>query len=432
VQFIQLVKQPKKKRETSIIFAAAPKKYEQTSSCKISYIGAFRTRQLALAKRGELWCYLYTLYNIATPNSDLGSGDRGTKNARGRSVTTDVVNAVATASDRKRGVGEKFERLRALQLIALKILSAIPMLIGVITVNFILVHLAPGDPVSVLVGESEPTDAQLAALYAKLGLNQPLYVQYWEYLSSAFKGDLGYSYVLQTDVVSLIIARLPATLILMLTSLIIFTLLGVILAVAVARKPRSTFDKIGSLLAIIGYSTPAFWLAQLVLLAFALNLRWFPTGGMIDSRQVYMGFAYFKDLSMHLILPGFVLGMRYLAINFRYARASMRDALSQDYIMTAKAKGLSEGRILFHAFRNGILPIITVFGLNVTDILAGSILTEIVFGWPGLGRLMYDAMYARDYPLLMGMFVFISIGIIVTNLIIDIVYGIFDPRVGQK
>lgn len=343
-------------------------------------------------------------------------------------MSADIVNSASPAGE-KRGLAG---RLRTLRYIGLKILSAIPMLIGVITVNFLLVHIAPGDPISILVGETAPTEEQVAALYAKLGLDQPLYVQYWEYLVSVFKGDLGYSYVMQADVVDLIAARIPATVLLMLSSLLVFTVLGVGLAVLVARKPRSVFDRAGSILAVIGYSVPAFWLAQIALVVFALNLRWFPTSGMTSSRHVYEGLAYAGDVLLHLFLPACVLGMRYLAINFRYARASMRDALSQDYITTARAKGLSERRVMFHAFRNGVLPIITVFGLNVTDILAGAVLTEIVFGWPGLGRLMYDAMYARDYPLLMGMFVFVSIGIIITNLVVDIVYSIFDPRVGLK
>lgn len=344
-------------------------------------------------------------------------------------MATDIANETVGQVDVKPSLTKRLNKLR---IIAVKILSTIPMLIGVITVNFILVHLAPGDPVSLLVGESQPSAAELAALYHKLGLDQPLYVQYWHYLSSVMKGDLGYSWVQQSDVWSLIIDRVPATLSLMATSLVIFTLLGVALAVAVARKPGSLFDRIGSFLAVVGYSMPAFWLAQIVLLFFALDLRWFPGGGMTNSRHDYQGLAHAGDLLWHLVLPVCVLGMRYLAINFRYARAAMRDALSQDYIVTARAKGLSERRVLFHAFRNGVLPVVTVFGLNVTDILAGSILTEIVFGWPGLGRLMYDAMYARDYPLLMGMFVFVSIGIILTNLLIDIAYSIIDPRVGQS
>ncbi|MDI6029140.1 ABC transporter permease [Corticibacterium sp. UT-5YL-CI-8] len=340
----------------------------------------------------------------------------------------DTVNSAAPAKE-KAGL---MSALATLRFIGLKILSAIPMLIGVITVNFILVHLAPGDPISVLVGETAPTQEQMAELAAKLGLDQPLYVQYWEYLTSVLQGDLGYSYVMQANVSDLILARVPSTLVLMLTSLLIFTVLGVGLAILVARKPRSMFDRVGSFVAVVGYSVPAFWLAQIALVVFALNLRWFPTSGMTSSRHAYEGWAYVGDVLLHLILPASVLGLRYLAINFRYARASMRDALSQDYITTARAKGLSEGRVLLHAFRNGILPIITVFGLNFTDILAGTVLTEIVFGWPGLGRLMYDAMYSRDYPLLMGMFVFVSIGIIITNLIIDIVYSIFDPRVRLK
>lgn len=324
------------------------------------------------------------------------------------------------------------ESVATLRYIALKIVSAAPMILGVITVNFILIHLAPGDPVSILVGETEPTAEQLAELYAKLGLDKPLWQQYFDYLGGILQGDLGYSFVLQRDVVGLILERVPATLTLMLTSLLIFTVVGVVLAIFVARKPKSVFDQFGSILAVIGYSIPAFWLAQIILLVFALELGWFPTNGMTSSRYLYEGWDYFIDLLHHLILPAFVLGMRYLAINFRYARAAMRDALSQDYIVAARAKGLSERRILFHAYRNGILPVITVFGLNVTDILAGSILTEIVFGWPGIGRLMYDAMYARDYPLLMGVFVFVSIGIILTNLFIDIIYSLFDPRVRQQ
>lgn len=346
-------------------------------------------------------------------------------------MPTDVT-VDAGPSEQRGSARPRSESLASLRYIALKLLSAIPMILGVITVNFILIHLAPGDPVSILVGETEPTPEQLAALYAKMGLDQPLWKQYLDYLWGVMQGDLGYSYVLQRDVVGLIIDRIPATLTLMLTSLIIFTILGVALAVFVARKPRSAADQAGSFLAVLGYSIPAFWLAQIILLVFALELRWFPTNGMTNSRYMYEGWDYIVDLLHHLILPAFVLGMRYLAINFRYARAAMRDALSQDYITAARAKGLSERRILFHAYRNGILPVITVFGLNMTDILAGSVLTEIVFGWPGLGRLMYDAMYARDYPLLMGVFVFVSIGIIVTNLIIDIVYSFFDPRVRQQ
>lgn len=346
-------------------------------------------------------------------------------------MPTDAINT-SVASPAPARARFSASSLAGLRYAALKILSTIPMLLGVIVVNFVLIHLAPGDPVSILVGETEPSAEELAALYAKLGLDQPLWKQFIDYLASVATGDLGYSYVLQAPVSEIILSRVPATLILMLTALILFSALGVFLAVLVAHRPRSAFDRIGSVLAVFGYSIPAFWLAQLILLVFAMNLGWFPTSGMSNSRYGYEGWAWFVDMLHHLILPASVLGMRYLAINFRYARAAMRDALSQDYIVAARAKGLSEGRILYHGFRNGILPVITVFGLNMADILAGSVLTEIVFGWPGLGRLTYDAMYARDYPLLMGIFVFVSIGIVVTNLLIDIVYSLFDPRVRMQ
>jgi len=320
-------------------------------------------------------------------------------------------------------------RLPIIRLFLGKLLSALLLILGVVTVNFILVHLAPGDPVAVLVGETEPTPEQLQALYARMGLDQPLYIQYLRYLQAIVQGDLGYSYVSQASVASLIFERLPATFGLVFSSLVTFSALGVALALAVAARPYSWFDNLGSVLAVIGHSVPTFWLGQLALVCFAMWLGWFPTNGMTTTRLQLTGVDYVLDLLHHLVLPGVVLGLRYLAINFRFARASMRDALSQDYIVAARAKGLGEGRVLYHAFRNGILPVVTVFALNVSDVLAGAVLTEIVFGWPGLGRLMYDAMYARDYPLLMGMFLFISIGVITVNFLVDILYGVLDPRV---
>jgi ABC-type dipeptide/oligopeptide/nickel transport system permease component len=320
-------------------------------------------------------------------------------------------------------------RFESLGFVLAKLPSAGLLLLAVITVNFVLIHLAPGDPVSLLIGETDPTPEQLQALHAQLGLDRPLPVQYFTYLWSVLHGNLGESYVLQDSVLTLILDRVPATVSLMFSSLVIFTVLGTLLAMRVATRPASRGDALGSLLGVLGYSMPAFWLGQIVLLWLALRLRWFPTSGMTDARYSLTGAAYWLDLLHHMALPAFVLGMRYLAINFRFARASMRDALSQDYIVAARAKGLPERRVVFHAFRNGVLPLITVFGLNVSDIMAGAVLTEIVFGWPGLGRLMYDAMNARDYPVLMGMFLFISAGIILTNLAVDIVYGLFDPRV---
>lgn len=335
-----------------------------------------------------------------------------------------VDNAISAPSSK--GLGGPW------RMIVRKILSAIPLIFGVITVNFLLVHAAPGDPISVLVGEFAPSEAQIAELKLRLGLDQPLIVQYLKYLGNVLQGDLGFSFIAQESVLDLIWSRLPATFLLMFGSLLLFSAIGVAVAVFVSRRPYSVLDNVGSFLAVIGYSMPAFWLGQLALLFFALHLRWLPASGMTNPRLSLTGWDYVWDLLSHLLLPTLVLGTRYLAINFRFARATMMEALSQDYITAARAKGLPEKRVLYHGFRNAILPIITVLGINIGDIMAGAVLTEIVFGWPGLGRLLYDGMYQRDYPLLLGCFLFISIGIVIVNLTVDIVYGLVDPRVRQR
>jgi len=310
-----------------------------------------------------------------------------------------------------------------------RLLAAVPLLFGVILINFTLIHLAPGDPILALVGEYAPSEDQIAALRQRMGLDRPLHIQFLSYVAAILQGDFGYSYVRQAPVLTLILERVPATALLMLSSLVVFTVIGVALAVAASRRPYSVVDASGSMVALIGYSLPVFWLGQLALLAFARQLGWFPTQGMIDGRAGYEGLAYGLDALHHLALPMLVLGTRYLAINYRFARASMLEALSQDYVTAARSRGLRERTVLGNALRNAILPVVTVFGVNFGDILAGSVMTEIVFGWPGLGRLLYDAMFARDYPLLMGMFVFISIGVIAANILVDIVYVWIDPRV---
>jgi peptide/nickel transport system permease protein len=179
----------------------------------------------------------------------------------------------------------------------------------------------------------------------------------------------------------------------------------------------------------MGYSIPVFWLGQIMLLLFALKWGLLPAQGMVNVRGGYQGWAHVADVAQHLVLPVTVLGMRYLAINARLMRASMIEALGQDYVVAARAKGLTEPAVQYHAFRNAIIPIVTILGTNFGELLSGSVLIEIVFGWPGLGRLMYDAIFARDYPILMGLFVFISVGVVVANLATDIAYGILDPRV---
>jgi peptide/nickel transport system permease protein len=308
---------------------------------------------------------------------------------------------------------------------------AIPLIFAVIVINFTLIHLAPGDPIHALVGEYELSQEQMSRLREEMGLDRPLYIQLVRYITSVLKGNLGYSYILQQPVLDLILDRLPATVLLVLTALILYSLIGVFLGVLSSRRPYSLGDNLGTIAALMGYSMPIFWLGQMLLLVFALWLQWLPSQGIASIRESADGMGRLLDVAKHLVLPATALGMRYLALNARLTRASMLEALGQDYIVAARAKGLNEAQVMGHALRNAMLPVVTIFGVNIGFIMAGSVLTEIVFGWPGMGLQMYDGIYARDYPLLMGMFIFISIGIIVANLITDIVYGALDPRIRQ-
>ncbi|MYZ46338.1 ABC transporter permease [Propylenella binzhouense] len=310
-----------------------------------------------------------------------------------------------------------------------RLLATIPLMTLVIAVSFVLIQIAPGDPITVLIGEGNPSDAQIAEIRARLGLDQPIYVQLWHYFASILHLDLGYSYVSSGPVIELIAARLPNTLILMLPSLLIFTVVGVAIGVYAATRPYSARDNAISVLAVLGYSVPVFVLGQMALLFFASWLGWFPTQGMRNFRAPATGLGGLADLLMHLALPAVVLGTRYLAVNARFARTAMIEALGQDYITSARAQGLGEGEVQRQALRNALLPLITVLGMNFADILTGTVLVEIVFGWPGLGRLMYDAIFGRDYPLLMGLFVIVALGVVLINAATDIIYGLVDPRI---
>jgi peptide/nickel transport system permease protein len=217
----------------------------------------------------------------------------------------------------------------------------------------------------------------------------------------------------------------------MLPSLVLFTIMGVLIGVFVSLRPYSLADNSASFLAVLGYSIPVFWLGQLLLLVFALWLGWLPSQGMRNLRAGAEGFGIILDVAVHLVLPAVVLGTRYLAINARLARAGMIESLHQDYVTAAKARGLPPRVVQNHALRNALIPVVTMLGVNFADVLTGAVLVEIVFGWPGLGRLLYDAIFARDYPVLMGMFIVASVSAVVANVLTDIAYSIVDPRVRQ-
>lgn len=264
----------------------------------------------------------------------------------------------------------------------------------------------------------------------KYGLDKSIPEQLVIFFSNILRGDLGVSIKYERPVLDLIFGRFPPTLLLMGTSVTISIVIGLLLGIISARSPYSLTDNIAASFSLFARALPIFWLAQIILIFFALDLGWFPTGGMTDLRHTYTGIEYVFDVLRHLFLPALTICLLRMAVTTRLTRTSMIESLSQDYIITAKAKGVSERRILFHhALRNALRPVITVTGMSLGTIIAGATMTEIVFSWPGIGRLIYEAVLDRDYPVLMGMYLFISLSIVVANFITDIAYAIYDPRV---
>lgn len=310
-------------------------------------------------------------------------------------------------------------------------MEGIPLILAIIIINFIIIHAAPGDPIIVLIGPFDVPQEYMNAMRAHLGLDKPLLHQLVIYIRSILKGDLGQSYIFRQSVARLILERIPPTLLLMGVQLVIFSLLGLIFGVISSRKPYSIMDNVTTLISLIGYSIPVFWLGQMLILFFAIYLDWFPAQGMMSLRFELTGVSYYFDIIHHLILPVISLGTSMsLCLITRLTRASMLEVLGMDYITTARAKGLAENSVVYkHALKNALLPVVTVIGMNFGFMLAGAVLTETVFGWPGLGRLMFEAINARDYPVLMGMFVVISVFVITVNIITDILYSFLDPRI---
>jgi peptide/nickel transport system permease protein len=302
------------------------------------------------------------------------------------------------------------------------------MILAVIIVTFLLVRLAPGDPTYILVGEVGD-ESFVRAARERLGLDKPLYEQFVIYISNVFRGDLGYSYLRSEPVAKLIVERIPATLLLVLTAMFISALIGIIAGTIAAAK-KGAADLTLSTLSIVGISIPYFWLGQIILIIFAVWLGVFPLGGMISVGHEYQGLQYFIDVIYHLTLPAMTLAIFNIAFTTKITRGSVLEALTQDYILTARAKGIPESRVVFrHALRNALIPVVTYTGFNTGVLLVGAILTETVFAWPGMGSLLYDSIRLRDYPVVLGIFIYGSMIVILANLLVDILYGILDPRI---
>lgn len=321
-------------------------------------------------------------------------------------------------------------RFRYLGYTLRRLAQAVPLILIIICLNFFLIHAAPGDPVTALTGQVETSQEYISQLRAEFGLDRPLLTQLGIYIGKVLSFDLGYSLRFRQPVFELIAERVPATLLLMGTALVVSSFAGVLLGVVAARRPYGVVDNAATLLALAGYSMPVFWLGQLMLLAFALHIPLFPVQGMVSIRAPSEGVDYVLSVLHHLVLPATVYSIYNTTLVYRLTRVKMMDTLAQDFITTARAKGVPERRVVLrHALPNALLPIVTVIGYNFGFMLAGSVLVETVFGWPGLGRLMFEGINARDYPLLLGLFVVISFFVILVNVVTDILYAYIDPRI---
>ncbi len=318
-----------------------------------------------------------------------------------------------------------------LRYLSRRLTYAVLLLLAVVTLNFLLIHISPGDPVETIAGSmggiSEELRSQLRVQY---GLDKPFLVQLWVYLSQVVQGNLGYSYFFNVPVTQLIWERVPATLLLVVSSVSCAFVLGTFLGTLAARKPNGLLSQGITMLSIVGYSAPVFWTGILLIILFASIFPIFPVSDMRSAGGPEGGLAGVLDVLHHLVLPAATLSFVYLAQYSRMARASVMDALSADYIRTARAKGLSERVVLYkHALRNGVLPVVTMLGLQFGNVLAGAILVETVFNWPGLGRLAFDSVLRRDYPTLLGILLFASLLVVVMNQLTDLAYRLIDPRI---
>lgn len=312
-----------------------------------------------------------------------------------------------------------------------RLFKAAFVLVAIAVLNFFLIHAAPGDPAAVMAGEAGSTDEIfLRQLQEKFGLDQPLHVQLWRYVSGLVQFDLGYSYRQDAPVIDLIMERLPATLLLTGTAFVLSIALGMLAGTLSAMHVGNWADTLITTLALIFYATPLFWIALMAILLFSVQLQWLPAYGMSTIGESFTGLDYVLDIAKHLILPATTLGLFFTAIYARMTRSSILETSGQDFVKTAKAKGLSDGKIMRrHVLRNAILPVVTLAGLQAGQIVGGAVLTETVFAWPGIGRLMFDALLQRDYNLLLGVFLISSAMVLLFNLITDLVYLIVDPRI---
>lgn len=312
-----------------------------------------------------------------------------------------------------------------------RLLQVVPVVLGVVVLNFLLLQLAPGDLATVLAGESGGAPKEyIDQLRQRFGQDQPVLIQLFNYLRNLLVLDLGYSFRQSAPVFDLLMQRLGATLLLMGATLFVSIGLGVGMGLLAALWVRTWKDHVISVAAIIFYATPLFWIGLMLILVFSIKIGWFPTSGMEDVVAFNEGFARVVDIAHHLVLPTITLSMFYLALYARLMRASMLEQRGLDYVAMARAKGLTERQITTrHVFRNALLPVVTMAGIQFGSLLGGSIVVESVFAWPGLGQLAYQSLFARDFNLLLGIFFLSACLVVIVNLVVDIIYVLLDPRI---
>ncbi len=306
-----------------------------------------------------------------------------------------------------------------------RLVYSIPVLIGATILIFLLIHLVPGDPAAAIAGpDAKPQDLEI--IRTRMGLDRPLPIQYLGYVGRALRGDLGQSYFFKEDISRLILRTMPATLELSFAALLISLAVALPAGVISATRRNSWVDRSSMLLAVVGASIPAFWLGIVLIFLFAVGLGWLPASGRGGPLWTTAGLR-------HIILPALTLGALMMASTTRLTRAAMLEVLQEDYIRTARAKGVSEQVVVYrHALRNALIPIVTNLGLQIGALLAGSFLVETVFAWPGIGRLSVDALSRRDYPLIQGTMLMVVVFFIVVNLLVDLVYPLLDPRISYS
>jgi peptide/nickel transport system permease protein len=321
--------------------------------------------------------------------------------------------------------------MRFVRFLVQRALKMVVMVFAIITANFLLVHAAPGDPASVMAGEAGAADPQfLAQLRTQFGLDQPLSTQLWIYVSHVARGDLGMSYRQQRPVGGLILERLSATLLLTGSAFVVAIIGGVALGALAARNVGRLSENFITVLALGLYATPIFWVGLMMVLVFSVWLDWLPSFGMNTVGGDLTGLAAAMDTARYLLLPALTLGLFYVAVYARLTRAAMLEVASQDFVRTARAKGVPEGRVQRrHILRNALLPVITVAGIQAGQLIGGSILVETVFAWPGIGRLAVTALGERDFPLLQGTVFIAGLGFVLINLAVDTLCARIDPRV---